>query len=272
MQKLGEEMLKYFTEYGLQVIGAVLIFFIGRWAARLVARLVQHLLSKAKSDPTLVSFLYHLTNVVLMAFVIIAALSQLGIQTASFIAVLGAAGLAVGLALQGSLANFAAGVLLLIFRPFKAGDLIEAAGVLGVVEELQIFTTKLKTPDNREVIVPNAKLTGDNIVNYTSKGIRRVDLVVGVSYSSDLKRTKEVLLDVLAQDSRVLKDPAPTVGVVELADSSVNFVVRPWTAVENYWSVYFDTLQAVKERLDAEEITIPFPQRDVHVYPAAPAH
>ncbi len=263
---LVERMKEFFAVYGLQLVGAILIFVIGRWVATLLKGVVRRLMEKTKADPTLVLFVTNFTYVVLMVFIIIAALGRIGVQTGSFIAVIGAAGLAVGLALQGSLANFAAGVLLLIFRPFKADDLIEGAGVLGIVEEIGVFTTTLKTLDNKKVIVPNAKLTGDNIVNYSAKPIRRVDMVIGVSYDADLKKTKEVLSEVLAADERVLKDPEPTVAVSELGDSSVNLVVRPWTKTENYWGVYFDTTQAAKERLDAEGIVIPFPQRDVHLF------
>lgn len=252
--------------YAPNVIGAILIFVVGRWAAKFLKGVVRRLMERAKADPALVAFVENLTYMALMAFIVIAVLGKIGVQTGSLIAVIGAAGLAVGLALQGSLANFAAGVLLLIFRPFKTDDLIEAAGVLGVVEEIGIFTTHLTTPDNKSIVIPNAKLTGDNIINYDAKPIRRVDLVIGVSYDADLKKTKEVLLDVLLADERVLKDPAPTVAVTELGDSSVNLIVRPWTATANYWDVYRDMTQAVKERLDAEGIVIPFPQRDVHMF------
>lgn len=181
-----------------------------------------------------------MTYIALLAFVILAALGQLGIQTTSFIAVIGAAGLAIGLALQGSLSNFAAGVLMIIFRPFKVGDLIEGAGVFGTVEEIHIFTTQLKTTDNKTVIIPNAKLTSDNIMNYTVKPTRRVDLVFGVSYTDDIDKVKGVISDVLNQDSRILKDPPPTIGLLEMADSSVNFAVRPWVKPDDYWGVYFD--------------------------------
>jgi small conductance mechanosensitive channel len=200
--------------------------------------------------------------------VILAALAQLGIQTTSFIAVIGAAGLAVGLALQGSLANFAAGVLMVIFRPFQVGDFIEGAGVSGIVEEMQIFTTQLRTPDNKTIIIPNAKITGDNVTNYTRKDKRRVDLVIGVSYRDEIGKVKGVVADVLNGDERVLKDPAPTIAVLELGDSSVNFAVRPWVRTEDYWDVYFETTEKIKKRFDAEGISIPFPQRDVHLYQA----
>jgi small conductance mechanosensitive channel len=187
-------------------------------------------------------------------------------QTTSFIAVIGAAGLAVGLALQGSLANFAAGFLMIIFRPFKVGDYIEGAGIAGTVESIQMFTTQLKTPDNKTVIVPNAKITGDNIVNWSSKGTRRVDLVIGIGYGDDIDKAKQIMMDVLTKDQRVLKDPAPQVAVLELADSSVNFVVRPWVNASDYWNVYFDTTEEIKKRFDQEGVSIPFPQRDVHMY------
>jgi len=269
--QLLDKLQEFAALYGLKIIGAIIIFVLGRWVARLVSKVLKGLLTKAKVEPTLVSFVSHLAYVLLLVFVIVAALGQLGIETTSFIAVLGAAGLAVGLALQGSLANFAGGVLILIFRPFKAGDFVEAAGVTGVVEATEIFTTQLRTPDNKTVIVPNAKLTGDNITNYSAKETRRVDMVIGVSYGDDIRKVKEVILDVLAQDERILKDPAPKVAVSELADSSVNFVVRPWTATTNYWDVYFDSMAAIKLRLDAEGITIPFPQRDVHLFQQASA-
>jgi small conductance mechanosensitive channel len=217
-------------------------------------------------DETLVSFIVNLTYIVLMTFIIIAALGQLGVQTASFVAVLGAAGLAVGLALQGSLANFAAGVLMIIFKPFKVGDFIEAGGTSGVVEEIGIFTTELKSPDNKKVIIPNAKVTGDNIVNYTAKDKRRVDIIAGVSYEDDLDKVRKVLEEIITDDERILEDPSPTIGVLELADSSVNFVVRPWVKTADYWDVFFSTQEKIKKRFDAEGITIPFPQRDVHVY------
>ena len=201
-----------------------------------------------------------------MTFVIIAALGMLGIQTTSFIAVLGAAGLAVGLALQGSLSNFAAGVLMIIFRPFKVGDFIEGAGTAGVVEEIQIFTTQLRTPDNKTIIIPNAKLTADNIVNFSAKGTRRADMVFGIGYDDDIDKARNIISEILSNEARILKDPPPQVAVSELADSCVNFVVRPWVDADDYWGVVFDVTEAVKKRFDAEGVNIPFPQRDVHLY------
>lgn len=255
----------YLAVYGLKVIGAAAILVLGWWAAKIARNVARRLMLKGKVDKTLVSFVTNLVYVALLAFVVVAALGQLGIQTTSFIAVLGAAGLAVGLALQGSLSNFAAGVLMIIFKPFKVGDLIDAAGQSGVVESIQIFTTNLRTVDNKLVIIPNAKVTGDSIVNYTAEETRRVDLVIGVSYSENLDKVKSAIEVVLGADERILKDPVPTVGVLELADSSVNLAVRPWTKTEHYWDVYFDAMKAIKERFDAEGISIPFPQRDIHI-------
>jgi len=252
--------------FGLKILTAILIVVVGRWLARFIRNTTEKMMIKSKVDAALVSFVGNLIYVSLLTFVILAALAQLGIQTTSFIAVIGAAGLAVGLALQGSLANFAAGVLMLIFRPFHVGDFIDGGGVTGIVEEIQIFTTQLRTPDNKTIIVPNAKITGDNITNYTRKENRRVDLVIGVSYQDDIENVKAVVADVLNGDERVLKDPAPTIAVLELGDSSVNFAVRPWVKTDDYWGVYFDTTEKIKKRFDAEGISIPFPQRDVHLY------
>jgi small conductance mechanosensitive channel len=252
--------------YGLKIVAAAAIFVVGRWIAKALKSLIQRMMAKSKLDETIVSFVGNLAYIALLTFVIVAALNQLGVQTTSFIAVIGAAGLAIGLALQGSLANFAAGFLMIIFRPFSAGDFIDGAGVAGTVEEIQIFTTQLKTPDNKTIIVPNAKLMGDNIINFSAKDTRRVDMVMGVGYSDDLKKAREILEDILANDNRVLKDPPPTIGVLELGDSSVNFAFRPWVKKEDYWDVYFDLTETVKNRFDAEGISIPFPQRDVHLY------
>lgn len=266
--KLWIDAQEWLAFYGLKIIAAILIFIIGRWVSRAVKNFLQRLMTRKGVDGTLISFVGSMTYFALMTFVIIAALNQIGIQTTSLIAVIGAAGLAIGLALQGSLANFAAGVLLIIFRPFKAGDYIEGAGVAGSVEEIEIFTTKMKTPDNRVIIVPNAKLSGDNITNYSAKPQRRLDLIIGVGYHDDLRKVKEVLKQLVDEDPRILRDPEPLVAVLELADSSVNLVVRPWVATGNYWDVHFDLTQKIKERFDLEGITRPFPQRDIHIYTA----
>jgi small conductance mechanosensitive channel len=254
------------TVYGLRVIAAVVIFIVGRWVALGVAKLIKRIMIKSKVDETLVSFVRHLSYVAMLAFVVIAALNQLGIQTASFIAVLGAAGLAVGLALQGSLGNFAAGVLMIIFKPFKVGDFIDGGGVAGTVEKIEIFTTQLKTPDNKTIIIPNAKLTGDNITNFNVKGTRRVDFVFGIGYGDDIDKARGIIKEIIDQDERVMKEPEPAIVVSELGDSSVNFTVRAWTAVGDYWSFYFDTIENVKKQFDAQGVSIPFPQRDVHIY------
>ncbi|MEO0984068.1 MAG: mechanosensitive ion channel domain-containing protein [Cyanobacteria bacterium J06639_14] len=266
MQEIITVLQDLITRFGLNIIAAIVIFVVGRWVASLVRQFVRRLMSKAEVDVTLTSFASMLAYYGVMSFVVIAALNRLGIQTTSVIAILGAAGLAVGLALQGSLANFAAGVLVILFRPFKVGDLIEGAGSLGTVQDIQLFTTSLVTPENKRVIIPNASLTGGNIVNYTAEGKLRVDTVIGVAYDASIDQVKAVISEVLQSDSLVLQDPAPTVAVMELADSSVNFAVRPWTKPENYWDVYFNTYENVKKRLDAEGISIPFPQRDVRIF------
>jgi small conductance mechanosensitive channel len=266
MEAILDKIFQLLSVYGLKVLAAVAIFIVGRWVAKGVRKLVQRVMAKGKVDSTLVTFTANLAYIGLLAFVVIAALGQLGIQTTSFIAIIGAAGLAIGLALQGSLSNFAAGFLLIIFRPFKVGDLIEGAGVFGVVEAIQIFTTQLKTADNKTVIVPNAKLTDDNIVNWTVKGTRRVDMVMGIGYEDDIDKARSLMADIIEADARILKDPAPQISVSELADSSVNFVVRPWVKVEDYWGVYFDLTEKIKKSFDSNGISIPYPQRDVHVY------
>ncbi len=252
--------------YGVKVIAALAIFIVGRWVAKGFRKVAERVMEKRNVDPTIAGFVGNLTYIGLLAFVIIAALGQLGIQTTSFIAVLGAAGLAIGLALQGSLSNFAAGFLMIIFKPFKVGDYVEAAGVAGTVESIQIFTTTLKTPDNKTVIIPNSSVTGDNIVNWTMKGTRRVDMVFGIGYEDDIDKAKQIMADVLAKDERILKDQGIQIAVSELADSSVNFVVRPWVNIADYWGVYFDAMENIKKAFDEAGISIPYPQQDVHMY------
>ncbi|ORT52115.1 mechanosensitive ion channel protein [Vibrio sp. qd031] len=251
--------------YGVNIITAILILFIGNLVAKGVGRSIGRLLTKRNLDPAVVEFLSAMVRYLLFVIFLIAALGRIGVQTASVVAVIGAAGLAVGLALQGSLSNFAAGVLIVGFRPFKSGDYVEVGGVAGSVEAIQIFQTVLKSPDNKMVVVPNAAVIGGAITNYSRHDTRRIDHVIGVSYSADLKKTKEVIHKILEADERILKEPGIQIGVVALADSSVNFVVRPWVRTEDYWNVYFDTLQAIKEGLDGEGIEIPFPQMDVHL-------
>jgi len=266
MAEWWDKVLPYITLYGMNVLFALLIFFIGKKIARFLASLIGKMLEKAKVDAILARFLENLSYAIMLVFVIIAAINKLGIETTSLVAILGAAGLAVGLALQGSLANFAAGVILIVFKPFNIGDVVHIAGVTGIVRNVDIFNTTLYTLDNKKVIIPNSKITGENIENLSAVDKRRVDLVFGISYSDNIKTAKEALLKVLQEDERVLKDPAPLVAVSELADSSVNLVCRPWVKPEDYWGVYFDTLEKGKLALEAAGITIPFPQMDVHLH------
>jgi small conductance mechanosensitive channel len=252
--------------YGLKVLAAIAIFIFGKWIARILKSVLIRVLKKSKTDPTIIGFVANIAYVALMVFVVLAALGQLGIQTTSFIAILGAAGLAIGLALQGSLSNFAAGFLMIAFRPFKVGDFIEGAGVAGTVEEISIFTTTLKTGDNKTIIIPNSKISDGNIINYSSKETRRVDLVVGVSYEAKLDHVKAVLEDLVKNEERIMTDPAHLIAVSELADNSVNLVVRAWVKSSDYWPVTFSLTENIKNRFDAEGIGIPYPQRDVHVY------
>ena len=261
-------MLDTVIGFILNTVLALAILIIGRFIARLVSTRVGSAVEKSNDDVTLGKFVASLTYVALMAFIIIAAMGQLGIETASLVAILAAAGLAIGLALQGSLANFASGVMLIIFRPLKVGDFVEAGGATGTVREIGIFTSILSSPDNKKIYVPNANLTGANIINYSAFGTRRIDLVAGVSYGDSLDLVKATLEQILAEDDRILTDPAPTIAVLELADSSVNFAVRPWVKEEDYWDVRFDTQEKIKQRFDEKEISIPFPQQDVHLIKA----
>ncbi|KQA98400.1 mechanosensitive ion channel protein [Vibrio metoecus] len=253
------------VQYGVNVISAILILFIGNLVVKAVAGSVANVLKKKEMDKAVVEFIHGLVRYTLFIIVLIAALSRIGVQTASVVAVIGAAGLAVGLALQGSLSNFAAGVLIVAFRPFKSGDYVEIGGVAGSVDAIQIFQTVLKSPDNKMVVVPNSAVIGSAITNYSRHETRRVDMVIGVSYKSDLQKTKRILRETLEKDPRILKDPDIRIGVLALADSSINFVVRPWCKTADYWDVYFDSMQAIKEALDANGIEIPFPQMDVHL-------
>ncbi len=259
------------AEYGLRVLGAVLLFAVGRWAAKMLSGLAARIMKKAKVDPTLIPFLENLTYTAMLVFVVIAVLDRLGVQTASVIAVLGAAGLAVGLALQGSLANFASGVLLLIFKPFRAGDFVETAGAKGTVQAIHLFNTVLNSPDNIRIIVPNAQVTGGSILNYTINGTRRIDLVASISYEDDMKKAKKVIENVLAQEKRILPEPAPLVVVGEMADSSVNFFVRPWVKTTDYWDVYFDLTEKLKTAIEEHGMSIPFPQQEITIKSAAAA-
>ncbi|OOF10682.1 mechanosensitive ion channel protein [Salinivibrio sp. PR5] len=252
-------------QYGVNILSALLILIIGNLVVKGLANSLAAVMRKRQMDNAVVEFIHGLVRYLLFIIVLIAALSRIGVQTASVIAILGAAGLAVGLALQGSLANFAAGVLIVTFRPFKSGDYVELAGVAGSVESIQIFSTVLTTPDNKMVVVPNGSVISSPITNYSKHATRRINYTIGVSYNADLKKTKAILTEVVTNHPLVLKDPAPTIGVMTLADSSVNFVVRPWVKTSDYWSVYYELLQSIKESLDEHNIEIPFPQMSVHI-------
>ena len=246
-------------EYGPRILTALALLLLGLWVIRLITRGIRRALRKRQMDETLQRFLSNLAGWILKVMLFIAVLSQLGIESTSFIAVLGAAGLAVGLALQGSLSNFAGGVLIMLFKPFRVGDLIEAQGELGTVKEIEIFTTKLLNPQNKLVIIPNGALSNGNIINYTAEGVLTIFHEIGVSYDADIRQTKEVLMNVLTSQEKVLRDPPPSVSVCALADSSVNFAVRPTVKAEHYWDVYFATLENAKKALDAAGIEIPYP-------------
>lgn len=266
MEEILQKVWELAAIYGIKAIIGLLILLFGRIIAKVLTNVVKRIMGRGKIDPTIINFTGSLTYIALMAFVIIAALGQLGIQTTSFIAVIGAAGLAIGLALQGSLSNFAAGFLMIIFRPFTIGDFIEGGGVAGTVQEISIFTTILATPDNKTVIVPNAKLTESNIINWTTRGTRRIDLVMGIGYDDDIDKAKQIMVDAVAADDRILAEPATRIALMELADSSVNFMVRPWVKSSDYWNVRCDLLETLKKAFDAKGISIPYPQRDVHIY------
>ncbi len=252
-------------QYAPKLLLALLVLVIGIKLINLFEKALRKGLKKARTDETLISFIGNFNSWLLKALLIISVASMIGISTASFITIIGAAGLAVGLALQGSLANFAGGVLILIFKPFAVGDLIEAQGHLGVVKEVQIFNTILITPTNKKVIIPNGALSNGSITNFSTEGKLRVDLSVGIDYGADIKKAKDIILNLLDNDPAILKEPAPLVAVSELADSSVNLIVRPWCKTQDYWNVYYGTIEKIKEALDENNIPIPFPQRDVHI-------
>ncbi len=265
MDTFSEQMVIFITTYGIKIIGAIIILILGRIVAGIGRNVVSRILEKSKTDQAIVSFVGNLIYFLILIFAVLAALAKFGIQTASFVAILGAAGFAVGFALQGSLANFAAGVLILVLRPYKIGDIIDSAGVTGTVKEIQLFTTVLATPDNIKIMVPNGKIFGDVIKNITGYDTRRIDLVIGIGYTSDIQKAYDVMMGLIKEDNRILSDPAPQIAVSELADSSVNFVVRPWVKKEDYWAVKFDLTRNIKEAFDKEGIEIPFPQRVVHM-------
>ena len=264
--QLLEVMQTRGVDLGINVVIAIAIFYVGKLVISLIVRGLHRVMQRQEVDKTLETFVCNLVRMVLLVIVVIAAIGQVGIETTSFIAIFGAAGLAVGLALQGSLSNFAAGVLIVLFRPYRVGDFIEAAGINGSVEQVQILTTILKTGDNKQVIVPNGQIMDSIITNYSANDTRRVDMVVGVSYDDDLDKVRDTIKELIAAEDRILDEPACTIAVSALADSSVNFVVRPWVKTPDYWGVMFDLTEAIKKRFDQDGITFPFPQQDVHLH------
>lgn len=261
-----EQLLNdYVIPWGLNLLFAAIIFIAGRWISGIVVSLAKRLMIKSKVDIILADFVASILSALLLLVVIIAALNQLGVDTTSLVALMGAAGLAIGLSLQDSLKSFAAGVMLIIFRPFKAGDFVEAGGVAGVVEKINIFTSTMRTGDNKEIIIPNGKIYADIIINYSARDTRRIDMVFGIAYDDDIKKAKDLIWEQLKADERILQDPEPVVAVGELADSSVNFNVRPWVKTSDYWAVLWDLNEKIKLSFDANGISIPFPQMHLHL-------
>ena len=263
---LWNQVSELLSSFGLSLFIALTILIVGRQVVKIVIKVISSALERSNTEDTVRIFVTNLLNTLLMIVVFIAAINQLGIQTTSIIAVLGAAGLAIGLALQGSLSNFAAGILIVIYRPYKVGDYIQADNHLGTVDDIQIFSTVLKTPDNKLVIVPNGSIMNGSIVNFSNQDKRRVDIIASCSYEDDIDKVKSVLADILSKDDRILNEPKPRIAVSELADSSVNFIVRPWVKNSDYIDVYYSLLEEIKKRFDREGIAIPYPQTDVHIH------
>jgi len=258
----------YLVPFAINLVIAIFVFYIGRVVARLVVKTLDKLMQRSKMDASLRKFATDLAYGLLMAIVVIASLERLGVKTTAAIAIIGAMGLALGLALQGSLGNFASGVMIIMFKPYKIGDLVKLGGQVGVVEEIKVFNTVLITPDNRTILMPNGQITSASIENLSAKGILRIDMTFGIGYDDDIRAAKKMIEQVITSDPRVLADPAPQVAVAELADSSVNFVVRPWVTVADYWGVRFDLTERLKLEADTQGISIPYPQRDVHMHQA----
>ena len=263
---LWNQLSELLSSFGISLFIALSILIIGRQVVKILIKVISTALERSNTEDTVRIFVTNLLNTLLMIVVFIAAINQLGIQTTSIIAVLGAAGLAIGLALQGSLSNFAAGILIVIYRPYKVGDYIQADNHLGTVDDIQIFSTVLKTPDNKMVIVPNGSIMNGSIVNFSNQDKRRVDIIASCSYEDDIDKVKSVLADILSKDDRILNEPKPRIAVSELADSSVNFIVRPWVKNSDYIDVYYSLLEEIKKRFDQEGIAIPYPQTDVHIH------
>ena len=263
---LWNQLSELLSSFGISLFIALSILIIGRQVVKILIKVISTALERSNTEDTVRIFVTNLLNTLLMIVVFIAAINQLGIQTTSIIAVLGAAGLAIGLALQGSLSNFAAGILIVIYRPYKVGDYIQADNHLGTVDDIQIFSTVLKTPDNKLVVVPNGSIMNGSIVNFSNQDKRRVDIIASCSYEDDIDKVKSVLADILSKDDRILNEPKPRIAVSELADSSVNFIVRPWVKNSDYLDVYYSLLEEIKKRFDQEGIAIPYPQTDVHIH------
>ena len=266
MEEILSRVIAWLSLYSGKIIAALIIFVVGRWLAKRITSVFSTVLEKNKVEITLIGFLKNIVYYALLIAVIIAALNQLGVNTTSFLTVIGAAGLAIGLALKDSLSNFSSGVMLILFRPFKIGDFIDAAGVCGSVKKITIFNTEMSTPDNQKVIVPNSSIMGGVITNVTANPTRRIDLVAGISYSDDIEKARQVLEEIIASETRIISDPATTIAVAELADSSVNFVVRPWVKTDDYWNVRFALTEQIKLKFDLAGLNIPYPQQDVHLF------
>ena len=264
VNKYVDMAIQYGAEYGLRVIGAIAIFVIGKWVAKKLSGLIKKLMDRGEVDSTLSAFIASIVDILLMVVVVLAAINNLGIDTTSFIAILGAAGLAIGLALQGTFGNIGSGVILILFRPFEVGNFVSVAGESGTVEAITLFNTTLLTPDNKVILIPNSAVASGNITNFSKKEERRVDFVFGIGYDDDLKLAKATLQDIIDADTRILKDPGSFIGVGELADSSVNFTVRVWVKAADYWGVHFDTIEKVKLTFDEKGISIPYPQMQIN--------
>ena len=264
MEQIMDTIVKFATTYGIKVIGAILVLIAGRIVAGWARRLIRNTMTRSKTDPAIVGFTSAIVYYLVIIFAVVAALGNFGVETASLVAVLGAAGFAIGFALQGSLSNFAAGIMLLVFRPYKIGDYVDAGGAAGTIRDMGIFTTEMTTPDNIKIMIPNSKIFGDTIKNITANDTRRIDMVFGIGYGSSIAKAEEIIKNTFESDERVLKDPAYQIAVSELADSSVNLIARPWVKTSDYWGVKFDLTRKIKEEFDANGIEIPFPQVVMH--------
>jgi small conductance mechanosensitive channel len=262
---ISELINVYIIPWGINIAFALVIFVVGRFVVKGILNIVRKILTRTGTDSILIDFICTISNAILMLFIAIAALDQLGVDTTSLVALIAAAGLAIGLSLQDSLKNFASGIMLIMFRPFKAGDFVEAGGTSGTIENISIFSTTMRTGDNREIIVPNGAIYGDSITNYSARDTRRIDMVFGIGYDDDIRKAKEIMQQILGADERILSEPAPLIAVAELADSSVNFNVRPWVNTGDYWAVLYDVTEKIKLAFDENSISIPYPQMDVHL-------